>query len=94
MASKVRNSARIAMLHVGMQGFRTFAGNKVRTEMALRLLQALKGRADLVVFPAGYLLVKNEMDASDLLEPLFQSAKDNKLSVILGVDEPKSHVLV
>ena len=82
------------MLHIGMQGFRTLSGNKVRTEMALQLLQALKGRTDLVVFPAGYLLVKNEMDASDLLAPVFECAKDNELSVILGVDEPKSSVLV
>jgi hypothetical protein len=82
-----RNYAQVASMNVSIFGFRERSQNAYRINIAQRLVEmAGNNLVDLLAFPAGYLLARDESEIPKLIWPIIETAKKQKISFTLGVD--------
>lgn len=80
---------RVCTVIGGMHGFRDAVANLVRIKVGTQILSWAKGRADLVVFPAGYLRCRRGADLNGAVraaQALISAAREVGCGLVVGVD--------
>lgn len=95
MTKRKRTSdVRLATVYVSSEGFHDRRSNAWRQEHARLLLKQLcLWGVDVVIFPAGFFTADREVEATDLLAPIFEHARKAGISTVVGVDLDSVHKL-
>lgn len=85
---------RVVMTLVSDRTFRDKAVNPNRVRWAADVLeQAGRLKADLAVFPAGYLMARGDDSVAGTAEPILEVARGAGVAVVMGVDTAKARTL-